>query len=303
MASSARWFLLVLALLVGALSLFAAAPAEAQTRLSEPLNVQVTAGPAELRLTWEEPLSWGNDEEEDRGYEIDWGFDNNGSKPEHENWLQISPDQEDQFPGNTQAFKASVTSYTFTGTHATGNGMFHTVVNPTKYWFRIRTFTIDPKDRSDIIVPRYYVTRSGTPQAQQTQSSDATLSALTASSATSSGDPYSALNIGTFAAATTALHGDGGERTDAREADADGDPLGGDGGRAQGVDGQLRDGDQRQRERGDRARSGVQRDHSASHGPGLDNEGLHGHGHAGCPGKGNPVYGTGGRSAGDCDFN
>ena len=40
-------------------------------------------------------------------------------------------------------------------------------------------------------------------QAQQTQSSNANLSGLTASSATSSGGPFSSLNIGTFSASTT----------------------------------------------------------------------------------------------------
>ena len=58
-----------LALLLGALSLFAAAPAEAQgdpTPPSVPRNVVATAGDKAVTLTWEPPSSWGDGHS--RGY-------------------------------------------------------------------------------------------------------------------------------------------------------------------------------------------------------------------------------------------
>ena len=49
----------VLALIVGALGLFVAAPASAQDAPSVPRNVQVTPGDGKLTLTWQAPSSWG----------------------------------------------------------------------------------------------------------------------------------------------------------------------------------------------------------------------------------------------------
>ena len=58
----ARLFLLpALALLLGALSLFAAAPVEAQSvRPDPPRNVALTTGNNQVTLTWDAPASWGS---------------------------------------------------------------------------------------------------------------------------------------------------------------------------------------------------------------------------------------------------
>ena len=60
----------VLALLLGALSLFAAATAEAQapTRPGQPRNVQATPGNNSVTLTWQAPSSWGTWNAD--GYEV-----------------------------------------------------------------------------------------------------------------------------------------------------------------------------------------------------------------------------------------
>ncbi len=189
-------FSLRLALLLCGLHLFAAAPAEAQspTIPTLPQNVQVTAGNAKLTLSWQAPSSWGTGVTP-RGYEIDWFAGASAPEVDSTEWVAISPD-----------LAASATSYTLTGTYALRNSGSHTVANGAKYWFRIRAFSTYPNDPSDI-VPGNYVEVSGTPvAAQQTQSSDADLSGLTASSATSASGTFSALGLSpsTFAAATTA---------------------------------------------------------------------------------------------------
>ncbi len=76
------------------------------------------------------------------------------------------------------------------------------------------------------------------------------------------------------------LHGIGGERPDACEADADGGGhRQGDGGRAQGVLGQFRVGDERLGECGDRARRGVEHARGAGDRREHNDQRLHGHRH------------------------
>jgi len=65
-----------LALLLGALSLFTVAPAQAQTQ-DPPRNVQVTPGDAKLTLTWQAPSSWAGAGE--RHFEVEWRLSSAGT--------------------------------------------------------------------------------------------------------------------------------------------------------------------------------------------------------------------------------
>ena len=91
----------------------------------------------------------------------------------------------------------TATSYEFTGTYGD-----HTVVDGTTYQLRIRAISVNSNDNNDHL-PSEWVIVAGTPPSGSSQSSDARLSALTASSSTSMGGTFQALSIGTFASATT----------------------------------------------------------------------------------------------------
>ena len=139
----------VAALLLGALSLFAAAPAEAQAP-SAPRNVQVTAGNASLTLTWQAPPSWGGGNTP-RGYEVDWATGATAPAESSSDWQQATP--------QTQPLADSATSFAFSGTYGS-----HTVSNGNKYWLRIRAFTTDPDDSSNMMVGAWSTAVSGTPR-------------------------------------------------------------------------------------------------------------------------------------------
>ena len=128
----ARLFRLLpaIALLFGALGLFDAAPAEAQTGPSVPRNVQVTEGDRKLTLTWQAPASWGTGTGE-RGYEIKW---RPSSSTLDIDWRHVS------VSGTvTVDFAADVTSYVFKGRQTARRNQV-TVTNGTSYALQIRAF-------------------------------------------------------------------------------------------------------------------------------------------------------------------
>ena len=185
-----------LAALAGVFCLFAAGPAGAQSVPPDrPQNVKVTAGNAKLTLTWQAPSSWGSGPA--RGYEIDWSSGSSAPALASPEWQRV--DRHRQFAASSTA-----TGFTFSGNvydYVNGRHSHHSVANGTRYHLRIRAASTNPDDNTDIL-PSHWVTVSGTPQAAQ--SSNANLSGLTAGTATSSGGTYTSLNIGTFAATTTA---------------------------------------------------------------------------------------------------
>ena len=142
----------VAALLLGALSLFAAAPAEAQVP-SGPRNVQVTAGNASLTLTWQAPSNWGGGTTP-RGYEVDWATGATAPALDSSDWKEGTP--------LASPLASSATSFSFTGTYGG-----HVVTNGIKYWLRIRAFTTNPTDPADTFPSVWSTPISGTPQAAQ----------------------------------------------------------------------------------------------------------------------------------------
>ena len=151
-----------------------------------PRYVQATAGAAKLTLTWERPIYWGSFPA--GGYEVDWYA---GASP------PMNPSDWNRATPTVSPLAANAISYEFTGTYGD-----HTVVNGTTYQLRVRAFNTNPNDDGDHL-PSEWVIVAGTPPNGSSQSSDARLSNLTASSSTSSGGTFSPLNIGTFAATTT----------------------------------------------------------------------------------------------------
>ena len=153
-----------------------------------PRYVQATAGSAKLTLTWAAPLYWGSFPA--GGYQVDWYA---GASPPtvESHWNRATP------VGSPLA--ATATSYEFTGTYGD-----HTVADGTTYQLRVRAFSTNPDDSGDRL-PSEWVTRAGAPPGQSSQSSDARLSGLTASSATSASGPYSTLGLtpASFSASTT----------------------------------------------------------------------------------------------------
>ena len=130
----------MLALLLGALSLFAAGPAVAQTTPpSVPQNVTATVGDGQITLNWEAPSSWGQSGWTPRGYSIDWRFSGG-------TWGLVS--------GGTPSASPSDTSFVFTGTHGT-----HTVSNGNSFDLRIQAY-IRNSDSTQFVYGEY-VTLSG----------------------------------------------------------------------------------------------------------------------------------------------
>ncbi len=159
---------------------------------SPPRNVQVSAGDGSLTLTWEPPAYWGSFPP--GGYDVDWYA--GASPPTDElDWNRATR--------SVVPLAPTATSYKFTGTydfHRTSGK--HTVANGTTYQLRLRAFGTSPDDSGDRL-PSYWVTTAESPMAPA-QSSNANLSGLTASTATSSGGTYTALTLTpSFAAATT----------------------------------------------------------------------------------------------------
>ena len=163
-----------------------------------PQNVKVTVGNAKLTLTWQAPSSWGSGSA--RGYQVDWY--SGPAAPAHTSaeWQRIVYDR--QFEAS-----ATETSFTFSGNvysrvHNGRNWIrgHHAVANGNQYHLRLRAGSTKPGDPTDILVGNW-VTVSGTPQA--VLSTNADLGGLTASSATSSGGPYTDFSIGTFGATKT----------------------------------------------------------------------------------------------------
>ena len=141
----------VLALLLGALSLFAAAPAEAQRTIpTVPQNVVLTPGDGKLTLSWEAPSAWGDFPA--TGYQIDW---RTGGAMSTATWIGAGAARIPNQP-------TTATRYEFTGTYG-GT----TVTNGTEYGLRIRAFSTSPTDPSDTL-PSNWVTVYGTPAATTT---------------------------------------------------------------------------------------------------------------------------------------
>ena len=130
----------LLALLLGTLGLFVAAPAAAQDRVipGVPRDVRVVVSATALMLTWQAPASWGSFPAV--GYQIDWA--EGASPPAHSsnNWKLISPDP-----------APSATKFIL-GDRTYG----------TTYHLRIRARTVNPQNNSDGLVS-HWVVRSGTP--------------------------------------------------------------------------------------------------------------------------------------------
>ncbi len=177
------------ALLACAAFLLAAVPGAAQSNPGVPQTVELTAGAEKLTLTWQAPSSWGSLSASH--FEIDWRIGTSGD------WIQLhSQDAGKIEPGPT------ATSYTFTGNYRSavvgGHNQYHTVTSGTTYQLRIRAVSANSNDER----VSGWVTLSGTPQ--QTQSSNANLSGLTASSSTSGSGTFAALTLAPpFAASST----------------------------------------------------------------------------------------------------
>ena len=160
---------------------------------SPPRNMQVSAGDASLTLTWDPPAYWGSFPA--GGYDVDWHA--GASSPTDErDWNRATR--------SVVPLAPTATSYKFTGTYEIQRtGGRHTVTNGTTYRLRLRAFGTNPDDSGDRL-PSYWVTMSESPAAQ-TQSSNADLSGLTASTSTSSTGTFTALTLSpsTFSAGTT----------------------------------------------------------------------------------------------------
>ena len=132
---------LMLALLLGILSPFAAVPAEAQGTppgLPRNVQVQVVSEGTALKLIWEAPSSWGTSPA--GGYEIDRYQGDSEPGEESSDWRQVTPDR-----------SASDTSFTFAD-----------VTYGAKYYFRVRSFS-NSGDPQDPKVVGNWVVSSGTP--------------------------------------------------------------------------------------------------------------------------------------------
>ena len=138
-----------------------------------PTSVSAQAGDAKLDVTWIAPTNvggTGSDAPTITGYKVRWRVKDTGSGS----------------PGSWNANGDGVDADS-TSTHA-----ITSLTNDTTYEVEVRALNgINPGSA-------WSAAADGTPQ-----SSDATLSGLTATSATSSSGPFASLDIGTFAAATT----------------------------------------------------------------------------------------------------
>ena len=195
MTSSARWFLLlVLALLLGALSPFAAAPAEAQTTVWSAtltphnlgswfgcLNSGATGSPWYCSV----PSTLSDDDftHDSTPYTFTGIYTDDGNII-----LRIATELPAAFVANASLVVGS-TSYALSGA-TKGSVGSHT------------TYELDPTPEVNWTAGNQVSLGLSLTQTT-TQSTDATLSTLTASSATSETGTYSTLGIGTFAPGTT----------------------------------------------------------------------------------------------------
>ncbi len=179
----------VFALLLGALSPFAADPAAAQvTSPSVPRNVSVTADDGQLILNWQAPSSWGTWSA--FGYRVEWKL----STAQATAWAPV------QDSGTIREPVHSDTQLTFTGLQSDAGGSSHTVTNGTSYDLRIQAFSKGP-GQSDVRASSWVTVTNKAPAARST---DADLTGLTASSSTSASGTFTALTLTPrFLAATT----------------------------------------------------------------------------------------------------
>ena len=179
----------VLALLLGALSPFAADPAAAQvTSPSVPRNVSVTADDGQLILNWQVPSSWGTWSA--FGYRVEWKL----STAQATAWAPVKDS------GTIREPVHSDTQLTFTGLQSDAGGSSHTVTNGTSYDLRIQAFSKGP-GQSDVRASSWVTVTNKAPAARST---DADLTGLTASSSTSASGTFTALTLTPrFLAATT----------------------------------------------------------------------------------------------------
>ena len=134
----------VLALLLGALGLFAAGPAAAQvTPPSVPQNVTATVGDKKITLNWEAPSSWGQSGWTPRGYSIDWRFTGGLNA----GWAVVS--------GGPPSAAPTATSYVFEGQQSGP----HVVSNTRSYELRIQAY-IRNSDSTQFVYGEY-VTLTG----------------------------------------------------------------------------------------------------------------------------------------------
>ena len=160
-----------------------------------PRYVKVAAGAAKLTLSWTAPAYWGSFPA--TGYEVDWYAGATPPDVESSDWNTAT--------ATPSPLAATATSYEFTGTYAIGGGRpDHTVADGTTYQLRVRALSTNPDDATHQL-PSEWVTVSGTPPSGSSRSTDARLSGLSASSATSASGPFSTLGLTppAFAAATT----------------------------------------------------------------------------------------------------
>ena len=152
------------ALLLGALSLFHATPAEAQlpTAPSVPQNVQVTPGDAELTIAWQAPSSWGDWTA--AYFQLQWR--GGGSTTIFGNIYEYGPND---FVGvrfsSGDYLEPTETSHVFTGIQTDGRDNYP-VRNGNIYEFRIRAVSQQPGTDGSIdghFVQGDWVTFSGTP--------------------------------------------------------------------------------------------------------------------------------------------
>ncbi len=177
----------VLALIVGALGLFVAAPASAQDAPSVPRNVQVTPGDGKLTLTWQAPSSWGPGSS--RFYSVQWKL----SSSPGSTWADVRDSTH-----STISLESTATSVALKGSQEVDEGRSrdHLVTNGTSYDLRIQSLTIV----GSFVYGSAWVTLSN----QVPGSANADLSGLTASAAESLGGTYSMLGLtpSTFSAST-----------------------------------------------------------------------------------------------------
>ena len=117
----------VLALLAGALCLFEAAPAKAQTAPGAPQNVQATPGNNKCTLTWQAPSSWGSIQA--AGY-----------------YIEFNPGT-----GHVSTLAQTVSgTYGPTATSAVLEGLYGNVeiANGETYTLRILAYSLDPNDHT-----------------------------------------------------------------------------------------------------------------------------------------------------------
>ena len=169
----------VLALLLGAVGLFAPAPAGAQTLPSAglgngflPSNLVVTAGDQKLDLSWTSGFGGG---------QVAGGG----------HWVQYKRQVDSAWTTSTSSLAQSATSHSITS-----------LTNGTAY--DVRIFAVG-RDGTNTLRRGNFVTGSGTPSATSTSNTNANLSALTAATHTSATGTFTSLTLtpSTFSATTT----------------------------------------------------------------------------------------------------